>query len=482
MAIANQNKLVPSGALENRPTLSFLFPTEWLPWIRVAVILGVLIGAPALGYLVVKRNPVFGLAAAAAPLLLVGLSVILLRMRFAPVIIFFAAAFAPFSFPTGTGSRLVLSLVLSLLFVGLWLARMGLVEKRFHLAPAPVNLPILGFCVVVCISLVWSNIFMDPLVFLSRSFPFVQLASTVVMIMLPAALLLAANLLDSLNLLKVMVVMMLVAGGLGLIRQYDLAALPFNVGGLFTMWVITLSAGFAMFGRHLSWVWRGLLLALAGLWVYWGVVAHISWATGWLPGLVTIVVLTFLRSKKYAVALAIVAYAAVTINQTYFAKSVTAEQNESGSARLAAWQQNWKVTSQHLLFGTGPAGYAAYYMSYFPTEAMATHSNYVDILAETGVVGFAFFVAIFGVQVWVGYGLCRRLKGRGDFSEALANCLLAGTVGCLAALALGDWLIPFAYTQTISGFDHSVFSWLFMGMIIALDRLTRPGPETAPNA
>jgi len=211
-------------------------------------------------------------------------------------------------------------------------------------------------------------------------------------------------------------------------------------------------------------------------------VAHISWATGWLPGLVTIVVLTFLRSKKYAVALAIVAYAAVTINQTYFAKSVTAEQNESGSARLAAWQQNWKVTSQHLLFGTGPAGYAAYYMSYFPTEAMATHSNYVDILAETGVVGFAFFVAIFGVQVWVGYRLCRRLKGRGDFAEALANCLLAGTVGCLAALALGDWLIPFAYTQTISGFDHSVFSWLFMGMIIALDRLTRPGPEAAPNA
>jgi len=54
-------------------------------------------------------------------------------------------------------------------------------------------------------------------------------------------------------------------------------------------------------------------------------------------------------------------------------------------------------------------------------------------------------------------------------------------VGCVAALALGDWLIPFAYTQTISGFDHSVFSWLFMGMIGALDRLTPPRPGPVPE-
>jgi hypothetical protein len=478
MAIVNQNPPAASAA----PELLFPILGDSLPWVRRMIILGALVLAPALGYLAAKRNPLYALIAAAVPLLLVGVMAILLRLRLAPLLILFVAAFVPISFPTGTGSRLVLSLALTMLFAGLWLVRMWLVEKRFHLRRAPVNVPLLAFMVTVCISLVWSNVFMDPLVFLSRSFPFVQLASAVVMIMLPGALLMAANLLDSLNLLKVMVIIMLVAGVVGLIRQYNLADLPFNVGGLFTMWVITLSAGFAMFGRHLSWVWRGLLLALAGLWVYWGVVVHISWVSGWLPGMVTIVVLTFLRSKKQAVALAIVAYAAVTINQTYFAKSVGAEESESGGTRLAAWEQNWKVTSQHLLFGTGPAGYAAYYMSYFPTEAMATHSNYIDILAETGIVGFMSFVAIFFTQAWVGYRLCRRLKGRGDFTEALANCLLAGTVGCVVALALGDWLVPFAYTQTISGFDHSVFSWVFMGMIIGLDRLTRPGPEAAPRA
>jgi len=28
---------------------------------------------------------------------------------------------------------------------------------------------------------------------------------------------------------------------------------------------------------------------------------------------------------------------------------------------------------------------------------------------------------------------------------------------------LGDWVIPFAYNSTISGFDHSSFTWIFLG-------------------
>jgi O-antigen ligase len=302
------------------------------------------------------------------------------------------------------------------------------------------------------------------------------------MIMLPAAFLMAANLVDDLKLAKVMVASLLVAGVIGLPKQYGVVNFPFNTGGLYTTWVIALSAGLAMFGNRLGLVWRGLFLALAGVWVFWGVFLHISWVSGWLPGLVAIVVLLSLRSMKLAVLAALVMAVVVYVNQTYYASTVNAENTESGGTRLAAWQQNWHVTSQHLLFGTGPAGYALYYMSYFPTEAMATHNNYIDILAETGLIGFALYIVIFGVVAWKGYRLCRRLKGRGDFTEALANSLLAGTVACLVAMTLGDWLIPFAYTQTISGFDHSVFSWLLMGLIPVLDRLTPPGAEAALHA
>lgn len=482
MAIVNRNQ---SGRIEggtDRLDLSFLVPVEWLPWARVAVILGVLGVAAGLGFLIAKRNPAYGLLAAAMPLVVLGVMFMLLHLKYAPVVVMSFAAFVPLSLPTGTGSRLVLSLAFTSLFAGLWVFRMWLVDKRFHLTPSPINLPLLGFVVAVLISLAWSNVFMDPLVFLSRSFPFVQGASALVMVMLPAAFLMAANLVDSLKMIKVMVAMLLVAGVIGLVKQYELFDFPFNTGGLYTTWIIALSAGLAMFGNRLGFVWRGLFLALAGVWVFWGAILHVSWVSGWLPGLVAIVVLISLRSKKLAVLAAVMMAVVVYVNQTYYAGVVNQEDTESGNTRLAAWQQNWRVTSQHLLFGTGPAGYAAYYMSYFPKEAMATHSNYIDILAQTGVVGFAFYIAIFGLIAWKGYRLCRRLKGRGDFTEALANSLLAGTAACIVAMALGDWLIPFAYTQTIAGFDHSVFSWLLMALIPVLDRLTPPGTEAALHA
>ncbi|MGD1992881.1 MAG: hypothetical protein PVI59_06780, partial [Anaerolineae bacterium] len=117
--------------------------------------------------------------------------------------------------------------------------------------------------------------------------------------------------------------------------------------------------------------------------------------------------------------------------------------------------------------------------SYFPTTAMATHSNYIDLFAQTGIVGLAFYVWFFGVLVWSGYRPCRRLRGQGGFEEALANAAFAGAVGCVAAMALGDWLIPFAYTNTIAGFDYIVYSWLLLGAIPVLNVMTRQGSEEA---
>jgi hypothetical protein len=40
--------------------------------------------------------------------------------------------------------------------------------------------------------------------------------------------------------------------------------------------------------------------------------------------------------------------------------------------------------------------------------------------------------------------------------------------------------MPFAYTQTIAGFDYAVYNWLFMGAIVVLERLAGNG-KTAPT-
>ena len=87
----------------------------------------------------------------------------------------------------------------------------------------------------------------------AAGFPFVQAASTVVMIMLPMALLLVANHIKDEKTLKLLVGIMIVAGVLGIPRQFfGIRVIPTNTGGLYTMWVILFSAALGLFNRQLT--------------------------------------------------------------------------------------------------------------------------------------------------------------------------------------------------------------------------------------
>jgi len=61
-----------------------------------------------------------------------------------------------------------------------------------------------------------------------------------------------------------------------------------------------------------------------------------------------------------------------------------------------------------------------------------------------------------------------RLKGTADFGEGYAAAALAGWAGCVLAMGLGDWMLPFVYTQGIAGFDYAVYSWVLLGGMAAL--------------
>lgn len=444
---------------------------------RIGIVIAVLAGAALLGYVGGEANPFYAIIAASAPLLLLGSDQIGQRKQLTPILILVAGLFIPLALPTGTGSRLVISLVLTCLLLGLWLVNMMSADRRFWLFASPVNLPLVGFIAVTIISYVWSLLFRDPLVATWSSFGFVQLASTVVMVALPGVFLLTANQVNDRRALKAMVWIMLGAGFLGLVRNYSGLPIPVNMGGMFNMWVIALATAQGLFNRWLSRWTRWAMLALAAAWVWWGLVLHISWLAGWLPGLLALAVIIVMRSKWLTLAVGAALFVAALIYWDtivmYTETIVSAEAQESGLTRLAAWEVNWRVTGQHWLFGTGPGGYAAYYMTYFPFEGTATHSNFIDILAQTGVAGLLTCLLFFVTVGWLGFRISRRLSGSGGFEEALAVAAFAGTLGAFVMMGFGDWLFPFAYTQTIAGFDYAAYNWLFMGTIPVIDRLTR---------
>jgi len=448
--------------------------------IRVGVVGATLCVLPAVGFLMIKMPPALVLLALAAPFAILAM---VKRLELGIAAMLLAGFFVLFRIPTGTASKIVVSLVICVGCIALWIIDMLVIKKRLALTPAATNVPLLAFMATVVVSWAWSRAFRDILVH-EAGHPLVSVIAGLVMILLPACFLLVANNVRSVRWLQVLVWILIgeglvvlavdlgVTAGLGpamTLRHFfhTNGFVGMNSHGLLSMWCLSFAFALALFHRRLHWLWRSLLLMYVAGFVYWGFFQRITWLSGWVPAFAAAAVIVFLRSKKLFVILMIVV--AVGAGGYYWRTSFEAETQESGHTRLAAYEVNWRITSKHLLFGTGPAGYASYYMSYFPTEAMASHSNYIDIVAQTGIVGLFFMLWFFGAQAWGSYKLRLRLQGHADFAESLSIAVLAGTAGCVVAMALGDWLLPFAYTQGIIGFDLAMFNWLFMGSLWALE-------------
>ncbi len=451
--------------------------------LRVGIVAGLLLLLPAVGFVAAHpRLAPLVLVAALAPF---GIFAVLQRIELGLAAMLLAGVFVRFRLPTGTVSEIVISLLLCAGVLGLWIVRMLIEEKRLTLKPTPTNFPLLAFMTTVFVSLAWSKVYRDVFVH-SIGSPFVAVAAAVVMALLPATFLMAANLVTDMRWLRALVWLYLGAGAVSLLVTLvlDLGIGPtptlrrvllhnglvwVNTHGLFSTWYVAFALAFVFFDRRLHWMWKAALLAYVAGWVYVGFFRRIAWLSGWVPVFVVAGVLAFLRSKWLALLLAVVIL--VGAGGYYLKTEFQSESERSGMTRLAAYEVNWRITGKHLLFGTGPAGYASYYMSYFPTEGMASHSNYIDVAAQTGIVGMSFFVWFFAAQTSGSYAIHRKLKERGDFAASMSAAVLAGTVGCILAMALGDWLLPFAYTQGIMGFDSALINWFFMGAVWALNHI-----------
>ncbi|HHX42550.1 MAG TPA: hypothetical protein GX714_00985 [Chloroflexi bacterium] len=433
---------------------------------RWLLTLGVLVAAAGLGYVALRLDATYVLAAA------VGIpAVIMLATTTAlgvPAMVL-AALVVRFSLPTGTESRIVASLLFTAVMVVLWIMRMVLVERRLSLRPSRANAPLAAFVGVTIVSYVWSNAFRDPMVVAWRTWPLVQLAALAVIVLLPGAFWLTANLLPNRRWIEALVVLFIVAGIVTIIKDY--AALPLGflqVRPLFPTWFAALAAGQGLYNRRLPIAVRGLLLFAVAAHLYYLVFGIMSWVSAWLPTALALMVVVALRSRPLLILTIIIALLFVATNIDYLQIALAEEQETSLFTRLDAYGTNWRVTGKHLLFGTGPAGYAVYYMSYFPEMAMATHSNYLDIISQTGILGLLAFLAFLVAMGRLAVDLGRDTHHRRDFAEGFTAAFAGGLAGTVVAAALGDWVLPFVYTQTIAGFDYALYTWVMLGAAQAL--------------
>ena len=252
--------------------------------------------------------------------------------------------------------------------------------------------------------------------------------------------------------------------------------------GLFSMWAAVLTYGLALFHKDLKPWQRGLLLMIVAVLVFRYFIVGRSWVSGWLPMGAALMILTWLRSRKLFVALSFAGLIYLALNFNYYYQNIVVAEEEggSGTGRVELWLTNLNHVANHPLFGMGPAGYAIYNMTYHREDARSTHNNYFDILAQTGVIGMTVFLALMLRLAQVGWQSLRRRKGRGDFEEVFAAATLSGLAGVLIGMMLGDWVLPFAYNETIAGFDNAVLTWVLLGGMVALAGMEQSPAQEGP--
>ena len=411
-------------------------------------------------------------------LLLLGVAssaVAMARIELGILLLTGVAVAVPITVGTGTSSPLVASLLCAFWIVAIWLAHM-LATGSVKLAHSFVNLPLLGFTLAAVLATINSNADRNPLVSVPPTWSLIQAGGISVFVASAGVFLVAVNSLTRLRHVRLLVWVFIGLGTLAIAGYLARSGqdLPgFATGGLFSLWVIVLAAGQALFNASLSTRMRVALLVIAGAWLFRRFFLELGWLSGWLPAVVAILILSLLKSRKAFLLVVLIALVAgISRYDEILATQVVGADSAGNILRLDLWQQNLALTRDHLLLGTGIAGYAAYYMTFFPDHALSTHSNYLDVFAQTGLIGSFFFLWLLVALFRTGFQARRRW--RAGFGSGFANAMLAGLVGLVVAMALGDWFIPFVYNQTIAGFRYTVHSWLLLGALASMMHIEVP--------
>ncbi|MGQ9768595.1 MAG: O-antigen ligase family protein, partial [Anaerolineae bacterium] len=428
--------------------------------LRVGVILAVLALAAHLGAAASRRTA----------LLLVGLGgglVLLRRPAWGLAVLIPTALVVPFSIGTGTQTSLNAAVLLVAALLGVWLLDMFR-RGRVRLAPSPVNLPAFVFVLVACLAFAAGQLPWNP--FAATASLAAQGGGLAVFVLSVGAMLLAGNLVVERRHLAWLVWPFLGLGALVVLGRWlpPLGWLTGQLvvrgatGCLFWVWLTALAGGLALFDRTLP---MGARLALFGL----AVAAPVSgwlqgrlWASGWLPPLVVLWALLWLRSWRLGLLVTLASALWLGFIQPDLPAEAVAADQYSIDTRQVAWDILLRqVLPLNPVLGLGPSNYY-HYTPLYPILGwyvkFNSHNQYVDILAQTGILGMGAFLWLMAALGRLGWRLRARV-GQG-FVCGYVHACLAGLAGTLVAGMLADWFIPFVYNIGLAGFRASVLGWL----------------------
>ncbi|MFZ0544631.1 MAG: O-antigen ligase family protein [Candidatus Promineifilaceae bacterium] len=452
------------------------------PRLRLALIFGPVLVVLIAGAILSWPQPMYILAMMGA---FVG-ALIFLRWPVLGILFLVASTTViPWLINTGTKTYLNLTVLLVPALLGLWVFDYVARRRSFHLYFSSSIFAAFGLAIAATISfllgqLPWFSLAPAPLT--------AQLGGLAIFMFSVGAFLLAVHHIEGQVWLERMVWLFLLLATFQMVANMMPNILPVKVifhplnSSLVLTWLMALAYSMAVFNRRLNVVWRIVLFFTVLLALYLTVFRLRSWASGWMPGMVSLFVITWAWKPRLGMIMGIVGGGfALLYFRDIIGEVILQDNIYSLDTRVAAWRILVEMIHVNPFLGLGPANYYWYtplYSILGYNVQFNSHNQYVDLVAQVGLVGTAFFA-------WWAYAVARigwRLRDvvSVGFEKAFVYAAIGGLAGTLFAGMLGDWVIPFVYNVGLNGFRGSVIAWLMLGGLVALERIYKKKEQPEP--
>jgi hypothetical protein len=395
------------------------------------------------------------------------------------ILIFIGGMFVSITGPSGLSA----ATVMVALMLGLWILDMFVVRKQIALVRTSVMVPIITFLVITVLAFLIGQV---PWFVFARQAPITaQVGGFAVFLFSIGGLLLSAHLIKDVRWLKILTWTFLALSALYMIGRaanllfiVNLYQFGFSAQSMFWTWLTALTAGQLIFNTTLKRWSRLLLFFLLALTLYVTLVQGFDWKSGWVPPVVALAVLLGIRNRNFI----IFATPLVVMAVLYAIVKLIASDDYSWVTRLDAWRIVLEISRVSPLFGMGFANYY-WYTPLFPIRgwrvSFNSHSQFVDLIAQTGYLGLFSFLWLFLAFARLSWSIAGKVPN--GFARGYSYGVLAGIVATMVAAFLGDWVLPFVYNVGLPGFRASILPWIFIGGVISLEQMLFNSTTTPGN-
>jgi O-antigen ligase len=465
-SVSRPGKTIVSGFVAAYDRVRIWLEQNRHRWLKPLIIMVVLEISIVLAYIGSVRRLEYTLV------LLCGIGVILLFMyqpTLGLILTVVGGMLIPFSGPSGLNVA-VLGIVL---LTGLWFLDMFVRQRQIHLIHSRTMPPLIIFIIISILSFLVGQL---PFFVYFQPAPIdAQLGGLAIFMFSAFAFIIVAHQVHDLGGLEIITWGIIIFGTIYIFgRSINWGGIDqiyqngFVAGSMFWTWMAAMTFSQAAFNIKLKPIWR---LALAGvliLLLYVAIIKQYDWKSGWMPPLAAIAAILIFRYRKIALAaMPVGALAGIFI----VIRAIAGEQ-WSWSTRLEAWRIVLEISKSSPIFGLGFANYHFYtklipIMGWYST--FNSHNQYIDLIAQTGVLGLGCFLWLIGETGALGWRLRRQVPD--GFATAYVYGALGGLVGVLVSAGLVDWVLPFVYNIGLTGFRASVLAWVFLGGLVSLEQI-----------